>query len=382
MRTAHGADTTSKSSCVGDRIFFISMSLFSILVFAIRGNQYSRTLYGDDAELVSHAVSRKFPWGILGRYDTLGLLDPFNGYIFLLPRVFTHVGLIGDDQDFVFRIFIYSTILFSVLAVSIGRSAYNVVSPAAGYLTVVVFALMPFSNLVLLAQANATTWPLALYVIVIAALRDYPRKTIWRIVFLLVSFITTLSTLLSIVFLTILCLDIALSRFKVKRYELTLLATTATLFLIQLQTYESRDNPAVPFGTEFGRVLFGFAPQYIRKQILGDLSVIDRFVLIAYPSLMLMCWIGLAVFVWRKHHFFVIAAIRMFVSGVAITIILIIGNGWFNSHYLFIPSGLFWISSVMLASVAVRNGCKIERSLAALLAGLFLFQLSGIYYVL
>jgi hypothetical protein len=63
-------------------------------------------------------------------------------------------------------------------------------------------------------------------------------------------------------------------------------------------------------------------------------------------------------------------------------VLLITGNGWLNTHYLFIPSALFWLSALILAaSIRDRKTAVSQLAIGALIF-FYCAAISGVYYVL
>ena len=68
--------------------------------------------------------------------------------------------------------------------------------------------------------------------------------------------------------------------------------------------------------------------------------------------------------------------------GFVTMIALVIGNGWLNSHYLFIPTGLFWIGALLTAKSAIAGSNKYKFMPVGVLVVIFLSSISGTYFVI
>ena len=74
------------------------------------------------------------------------------------------------------------------------------------------------------------------------------------------------------------------------------------------------------------------------------------------------------------QHFFLIAILLL--------CMLIIGNGWLNSHYLFIPTGLFWIGVVLATDAAGHGQSRFKVLPITVVLAIFILHLSGTYFVI
>ena len=154
--------------------FSILVFFGSLLTFGIRGAQYQHKLYGDDKELVAHVLSRKPPYGLFGPLDKLGIFDPFNNYLAVILRIYTRIALIGPDSGFTFRVFLFSTLTWSLSVLVIAKILKSQLSAQSGLIAAFVCCLLPFSNQTLLAQVNSVVLPFTILAIVVVALQAYP----------------------------------------------------------------------------------------------------------------------------------------------------------------------------------------------------------------
>jgi len=365
-----------------DRRFHVLVLLGSLFAYGLRGAKYSQVVFGDDATLASHALDRQPPWGIFGRFDKLGLFDPFNDYLAVLLRVVTHIALIGPDSGFTFRVFIIMTVFWTSVTWVIALTIRNYISPIAGVVAATMLCWMPFSNRVFLAQANTVAWPLALLCILVVALRMYPQKSPSRILLVLIFSLTAMSTGTMIVVIAWLSFEIARNIRRVNRFEVVLLLFTSFSYYFQWTAYEPRPNDKLPLGHELYRTMFSWSPQFIRTRIDQELSIGASLILFLIPMILIAAWLYLFSNAYQTHRIRAIAALRLFITSLVLPVLLIVGNGWLNTHYLFIPSALFWLSALILAT-SIRNRNSILAQLAT--GALVLFYctaISGVYYVL
>ena len=75
-------------------------------------------------------------------------------------------------------------------------------------------------------------------------------------------------------------------------------------------------------------------------------------------------------------------AIRLFAVALVTLCLLVVGNGWLNSHYLFIPTGLFWVGALLIAQSAIAGSHKYRFIPVGVLITIFLSSLSGTYFVI
>jgi hypothetical protein len=348
----------------------------------LRGADYRRVITGDDATLVAHALDRQMPWGIFGRFDKLGLFDPFNEYLAVLLRIVTHFALIGPDSQFAFRIFVMMTIFWAVVTWVIALTVKSFVSPKAGVIASLALCWLPFSNQVFLAQANPVAWPLALLCILVVALRAYPEKLLFRILLVVVISLTAMSTGTMIIAIGWLAFDIARNIRTINSFQAVLLIFTSISYYIQWITYEPRPNVKLPLGHELYRTLFSWSPQFIRNSIGRDLSFGATVILWLIPILLITAWLFLFVSAYTSDRSRAIAALRLMITGLVLPVLMISGNGWLNTHYLFIPTSLFWISAIVLAFSNHKCRKPVLRLSITVLTLCYCSAVSGVYYVL
>jgi hypothetical protein len=322
------------------------------------------------------------PWGVLGRFDKLGLFDPFNDYLAVLLRIVTHFALIGPDSLFAFRVFVIMTIFWAVTTWVIALTIKNYVSPKAGFIAALTLCWLPFSNQVFLAQANTVAWPLALLCILIVALRLYPEKQLYRVMLVVVFSLTAMSTGTMVVAIGWLVFDIARNIRTIKRFQAILLFFTSISYYFQWITYEPRPNIKLPLGDELYRTLFSWSPQFIRNRIGEELPLGVALILWLIPIFLITSWLFLFVSTYTSDRLRAAASLRLMITSLVLPVLLITRNGWLNTHYLFIPSALFWLSALILAA-AIRDR-KTAFSQLAIGALIFFYctAISGVYYVL
>lgn len=365
-----------------ERRFHYLVLLSSLFAFGFRGADYRRVITGDDATLVAHALDRQMPWGVLGRFDKLGLFDPFNDYLAVLLRIVTHFALIGPDSQFAFRVFVMMTIFWAVVTWVIALTVGSFVSPKAGVAAALALCWLPFSNQVLLAQTNPVAWPLALLCILVVALRAYPEKQLYRIVLVVVFSLTAMSTGTMIIAIGWLAFDIARNIRTINRFQAVLLFFTGISYYLQWITYEPRPNVKLPLGHELFRTLFSWSPQFIRSRVGQELSFGSTVILWLIPVLLLTAWLLLFASAYTSDRLRAIASMRLMITSLALPVLLILSNGWLNTHYLFIPASLFWISAIVLTFSKHACHKNILRLSAAVLSVCYCSAISGVYYVL
>jgi hypothetical protein len=365
-----------------ERHFNSVVLVCSLSIYGFRGADFRQIVSGDDATLVNHALNRQLPWGVFGRFDKLGLFDPFNDYLAVLLRLITHVALIGPDSGFAFRIFVITTFFWAVVTWVIALTIKNYVSPKAGVIAALTLCWMPFSNQVFLAQANTVAWPLALLCILIVALRLYPEKQLYRVMLVVVFSLTAMSTGTMVVAIGWLVFDIARNIRTIKRFQAILLFFTSISYYFQWITYEPRPNIKLPLGDELYRTLFSWSPQFIRNRIGEELPLGVALILWLIPIFLITSWLFLFVSTYTSDRLRAAASLRLMITSLVLPVLLITRNGWLNTHYLFIPSALFWLSALILAA-AIRDR-KTAFSQLAIGALIFFYctAISGVYYVL
>jgi hypothetical protein len=256
------------------------------------------------------------------------------------------------------------------------------VSPSAGVVAALMLCWLPFSNQVFLAQTNTVAWPLALLCILLVALGSYPATLSVRILLVVLFSLTAMSTGTMIIVIAWLVFDIARNIRRVNRFEIVLLLFTGFSYYLQLISYKPRPNAKLPLGHELYRTLFGWSPQFIRARIDQGLSFGMSMMLFLIPILLIASWLYLFIHAFQSHRVRAITSLRLLITSLVLPVLLIAGNGWLNTHYLYIPSALFWLSALILA-VSHRDRKSASSQLAiGVLVALYCTAISGVYYVL
>ena len=362
------------------------VSAFSTgLIFFFRGRDFRSAVWGDDELLVEHAINRKPPFGRLHFIDPFGFLDPFAGYLFVIIRVTTRVLLFGGTSNFpqlaVWTAVIAWTMAATIVALIIGRCT----RPLLGFMAAMTIAIMPFSNLVMLTQLNPIYNPFVLALIVVVVTRQYPKTRVLQSVTYVLFALVTLTSITTIIAFGYLLWLVYVRAKQSQIIERRLVWVMGGSLILQALSYQPRGRSITlaKFLHELRLSSNAFAPQFVREKILEPKSVIENLLLYGIPLLL-----GVTVFFLVRlgrqssRRVQVEFAQMFFFLGSLLLCLLIAGNGWLNSHYLFIPTGLFWIG-VILASDAARHSENRFRFVPILIVlFVFLTQLSGTYFVL
>jgi len=365
---------------MSQRIFFILLTSIAIVIYGIRGYGYKRALWGDDLELYLHAVNRTSPTSGFARMDHFGLFDSYNNYLIVWIRAFVRLAMIGPDSYFTFNAYLLMTWSFAVITSCtcfvIGvRTSRNFALLALSYCV-----FLPFSNLVILAQVNTIIWPLSLFMIVVSATRTYPNTNLGKTLIAVLFFVTSLSTLTTVIALAFLGLNLIYSLRRLHRFELVLFSITAISLFIQWNSYSPRNNPKLSLLSELHKALYNFSPQYIRKSFGEPLLGFDVAIFWLIPLVLLAVWVMQANFARSINLRSILPPLKLFGGAFVLLILLIHGNGWLNTHYLFIPTSMFWLSLVLLFH---ENRQRSTTAFAIVLTNLlFAVAISGVYYLL
>jgi len=354
-------------------------------VFVLRGRNYLPTVWGDDRVLLDHAINRTGPIGRFHLLDPFGLLDPFAGYATFLLRLTTDFVRMGSLDHFASNTFFLMSIMWTLFACWIATIISRVAQPLIGFFAALAFAVMPFSNLVMLSQINPLYMPLVLILDLTVVTRKHPKssKNQLLVVILFTALaLTTVTVLVAFVYLAYLVFK---RRENVQNIEIRLFRCLAAATVIQAFSYTPRGH-SLSFGAivnEFLRCANAFAPQFIRVQVLQQKSFWEGLVLYGVPIILFsMVFILIRISKTSPESELVRIALGLFVFGFVTMIALVIGNGWLNSHYLFIPTGLFWIGALLTAKSAIAGSNKYKFIPVGVLVVIFLSSISGTYFVI
>ena len=361
---------------------FSLVFVLTLPLFYLRGKNFSLILSGDDAEFVSHALNRRPPFGFFPSLDSWGLLDPFNGYLAVYLRLITKLILFAGNEDFATHTFWVMTIYWSVISGLLASTLKKFSGPLIGWGAGFVLAVMPYSNSLMLAQVNTIAWPACLLTLVVSGTRQYPIRRVSKIILLLFFAGTAASTGTAIVTVAALGVNVLRHRGKCLSFERLLFACTGLGFALQYLSYTPRNNPPVPLTPEILKISFGLAPQYIRGQVLDPLSVTETIILYSIPIVTFMClgvlvWLGLNIDRQR-----VLTGVQFIVEGIFLALLLTTANGWLNSHYLFIPTALLWVGTLLIGSVSIKSVRRWKMVPLVVLTTLLFIGISGTYFVI
>lgn len=355
------------------------------IIFLFRGRNFRATIWGDDELLVAHAINRQAPFGRLHFIDPFGFLDPFAGYLVVILRVTTRVLIIGGTDDFPQRAVWIAAVAWTVAATIIALIIGRCTRPLLGFMAALTLAIMPFSNFVMLTQLNPICLPAVLALIVAVATRQYPKSRIIQTITCVVVAFLTLSSITTIIAFGYLLWLVYIRTKRVQNIERRLVWVIGGSLILQVMSYQPRRGLITPskFLHELRLSLNAFAPQFVREKILEPKSVIENFILYGIPILL-----GVSVFLLVRlgrqssRRAQVEIAQVFFLLGFLLLCLLIAGNGWLNSHYLFIPTGLFWIGVILVSDAARQSANRIRMVPIVIVLFVFLIQLSGTYFVI
>ena len=362
--------------------------IFGILFVRHRG--LSEILWGDDQLFVYRALNipPSVSWSRfeqLQKFDTLGLAEPFNNQILVLPRGITKLLTAISISDFVRNATVFSLFwlsgLLTFLSITIGR----LTNRTAGSIAAICVAVMPFSNRVMLGQVNSLAWPAVMVLFVVVIANQYPISKLGRASLLFFIALISVSTLLFSLLLIYLIVSLIFSaaRRNAMNFLTALLMSAGQAFEVVVAPHRvaSRNLIDIPF--QLLKSAYGFVPQVIRNDVLGPVSSVDLLVLVSYPVFITIAASFLVVFGLRSNRRpQIFVALRFTGAGFATLVLLTFGNGALNSHYLFLPTALFWVSCVMFADAALRSQQKFSIHVVLALVVLFFGQLSGTYFVI
>lgn len=154
---------------------------------------------------------------------------------------------------------------------------------------------------------------------------------------------------------------------------------------LQVLSYQSRGHNISPskFLHEIPLIAYAFAPQFVREKILEPKTIVVNIILYGIPILLgIMIFILLRLGSQPELRRQVRTAKHFFLISLFVISMLIIGNGWLNSHYLFIPTALFWLGVLLICDAVAHNSSRFRMVPIAIVAVIFLIGLSGTYFVI
>jgi len=244
---------------------------------------------------------------------------------------------------------------------------------------------MPFSNLVMLAQVNTIYMPAVLVIIITVVTRQYPQSRILQVITCMVFALVALTSITTVVVFVYLLWLVYIRAELVQVIERRLVWVIGGSLMLQALSYQPRGRNISPsrFIHEILLSSNAFAPQFVREKVLEPKSLVENIVLYGIPIVL-----GITVSILAhlgkqsERRAQVEIAKRLFLIALVLICLLIVGNGWLNSHYLFIPTGLFWIGVIFVSDAACRSKIRFRMIPVTVVLAVFLIQLSGTYFVI
>jgi len=360
-------------------------ALVTGIIFLLRGRNFRPVIWGDDQLLFEHAINRQLPFGRLRFIDPIGLLDPFAGSLVVILRIVTKALVFQNTGNFPLLAFWFSSLAWTVIAICIALVIGRFTRPYLGFLAAVTVAIMPFSNLVMLAQVNTIYMPAVLVIIITVVTRQYPQSRILQVITCMVFALVALTSITTVVVFVYLLWLVYIRAELVQVIERRLVWVIGGSLMLQALSYQPRGRNISPsrFIHEILLSSNAFAPQFVREKVLEPKSLVENIVLYGIPIVL-----GITVSILAhlgkqsERRAQVEIAKRLFLIALVLICLLIVGNGWLNSHYLFIPTGLFWIGVIFVSDAACRSKIRFRMIPVTVVLAVFLIQLSGTYFVI
>lgn len=374
-----------------------------ISILFVRHRGLPGILWGDDELLVYRALNISHPpqlrfhprtsWPYMGwshfeqfrKFDTLRLTEPFNNQILVIPRGITKLLTTISISDFVRNATVFSLFWWSGLLTFLSITLRRLTNRTAGSVAAICVAIMPFSNHLMLGQVNTLVLPAVMVLFVVVIANQYPSSKLGRVLLLLFIALISMSTQLFLLLLIYLFLSLIFSANRRNAMNLVtaLLMSVGQAFQVVVTSRRAVSRTLIDLPFQLLKSAYGFVPQAIRNNILLPVSSADLLVLVSYPIFISIAASLLVVFGLRgDQRSQIYVALRFTGAGFTMLVLLIFANGALNSHYLFLPSALFWISCVMFADAALRSQQKFSVHVVLALVVLFLGQLSGAYFLI
>ena len=172
---------------------------------------------------------------------------------------------------------------------------------------------------------------------------------------------------------------------SVQKIERVLMRSIFGALIIQSVSFTPRSQSFSPIKLffEFIRSANAFVPQFLREQVLEQKSILESLALYGIPILLFAATYALfRISSTGPLSQNTIIAVRLLITSLAMLCALIAGNGWLNSHYLFIPTGLFWIAALVLVQATLVSRNKYKMIPVVVVVAIYLSSLSGTYFVI
>jgi hypothetical protein len=356
--------------------------LSGFVILAYRGWNGRQALMPLDVVFVQQSLDPSTPfWGVSTPAGQFDVLRQFSGYLHTVVRVFVELFELAPFTAFPALTFTTSTIIWASCGWAICFAVKSIGGTASGVIAAAAFALLPASNIILLAQLNALQWPMLVSAVILIASNVEPRSRAGRVTYLI--FLFTVASNAALAFIPIAMLGWRSLVGSNKRLVQQRLLAMCVPYVIQIITHVRqpfrRAEDLNPTAQLFQEVLYipkMLLPGSLREGVSDALSVKATIILLVFTLGLLGTVVGACVLTRRAKSPQRRVSAELLIVGTLSGVISVVMNGNLNHQYLMIPLMCWWVTIILsiytlIGSARVRH---LGQLAAAFGVGVFIFS--------
>ena len=327
--------------------------IFSLLVFGYRGWDGHRAIMPLDVVFVQQSLDPSNPFsGVNTPFGQFDLLRQFSGYLHTVVRVFVELFELAPFSIYPVLTFTTSTVIWAGCAWAVFLAVRSVAGPVAGLVGSAAFALLPASNIILLAQLNALQWPMLVASVILIATNFEPRSTLGKLLYLGFLFLLAANAALAFIPMAMLGWRLVLRwnlRDTTKRLTAMCIPYAVQVFAYIRQPGRRAEelNPLAQLFQEMYYIPKTLLPGFLRGAVDGRLSVVASALLLLIAVGFTATVIGAIRTSQPKDQRFDRVVVELIVIAVLSGVFSVVMNGNLNHQYLMIPMTCLWVAVIM-----------------------------------
>ena len=358
------------------------MFLVGLLVFGYRGWDGRRALMPLDVVFVQQSLDPSIPfWGISTPFGQFDLLRQFSGYLHTVVRVFVELFELAPFTAFPALTFTVATIIWSACGWTIFYAVRSLGGTTSGVVAAAAFALLPASNIILLAQLNALQWPMLVAAVILIASNVKPQTRIGRAMYLI--FLIAVASNAALAFVPIALLGWRVLTSADKRPPWHRLVAMCLPCAVQAGVYLRqpfrRAGDEISIWDSTREILYipkMLLPSPLREGVADSLSFKATMILLVFGLGLLIIVVGAHAITRKAQHSRSQVLAELSIIGTLTGVISVVMNGNLNHQYLMIPLTCWWVAIILSITTLIDTSCTrhLGQLAAVFCVGVFVFS--------
>lgn len=335
-----------------------------------------------DVVFVQQSLDPSIPfWGIstpIGQFD---LLRQFSGYLHTVVRVFVEFFELAPFTAFPTLTFTVATIIWSACGWTIFYAVRSLGGTTSGVVAAAAFALLPASNLILLAQLNALQWPMLVAAVVLIASNVEPQTRTGQSMYLI--FLIAVASNAALAFIPLALLGWRALTSADKRRVWQRFPAMCVPYFVQVGVYLRQpfrragdENSIWDLVREVLYIPKMLLPGSLREGVADSLSIKATIILLVFALGLLIIVVGAHTITRKAKHSRAQVLAELSVIGTLAGVVSVVMNGNLNHQYLMIPLTCWWVAIILSITTLIdTSSTRHLGQLAAMFSvGVFVFS--------